>query len=282
MNTFASRRPFVLSAVICVLAAAASVGGLVVEGLYRDNPFVTSASRAADAVTLAIALPLLALGMAYARRGSMRARLVWLAMLDYMLYDYAFYLFGSAFNAFFLIYTGIVALSILALIFALADVDPREIARRFSPRTPARSVAMYMFVVATGLTVIYLIQSVNFIATGTLPPIVTISGHPTSVVFALDLTLLVPWLLIGGAWLWKRRPWGFVIASIVCMKGAVYTLVLAVGSLMAANAGVSEASAETPLWVILTVAGTVASLLLLLNVRPADRPVESPIPVNNR
>lgn len=55
---------------------------------------------------------------------------------------------------------------------------------------------------------------VGFITTGQLPPIVIQTGHPTSLVFALDLSLVVPVLVLGAIWLWKRRPWGYVLAAI--------------------------------------------------------------------
>jgi hypothetical protein len=91
------------------------------------------------------------------------------------------------------------------------------------------------------------------------------------VVFALDLSLLTPFLALSAIWLWRRRPWGFALAAMLLVKGTVYTLVLTAGSLFAANAGVPGALAETPLWIGLTIAGLIASLLLLGNLESANR-----------
>jgi hypothetical protein len=91
------------------------------------------------------------------------------------------------------------------------------------------------------------------------------------VVFALDLSLLTPFLALGAIWLWRRRPWGFALAAILLVKGVIYTLVLTAGSLFVANAGVPGASAETPLWIVLTIAGLIASLSLTGNLEPANR-----------
>src|SRR5689334_20342185 len=95
-----SRASFVLASAIAVLAAVASAGGLLIHRLYRDNTWVTAAWHGNDLVTLAAAVPLLIGGLVFARRGSQRAVLVWLGMLAYILYGYAFYLFGAAFNRF--------------------------------------------------------------------------------------------------------------------------------------------------------------------------------------
>ncbi len=189
--------------------------------------------------------------------------------LDYMLYNYAFYLFGAAFNWFFLIYAALLALSILALIFGLANLDVNGISQQVRKETPVKWIGGYFLFVASGLGLVYLIQSIGFIFTDSVPAIVTMSGHPTNVVFALDLTLLIPWLILGARWLMKRRPWGYVIAGILNVKGTLYTLVLGVNSILVVNAGISETS-ELPLWGTLTVLGLITSVLFYVNMSPEN------------
>jgi cellulose synthase/poly-beta-1,6-N-acetylglucosamine synthase-like glycosyltransferase len=218
-------------------------------------------------VTLVVAVPMLVAALILSIRGSHRATLIWLAMLNFMLYNYAFYLFGAAFNWFFLIYVLLFTLSIFALIFGLLNIDVNRISGRFQERTPVKWISGYLLFVAIGLSIIYISQSLAFVATGQLPEIVLKSGHPTSVIFALDLSLLVPVFTLGAIWLWKRRPWGYVLATMSAVKGATYTLVLTVVSLWGANAGVPGALEELPLWLFLTLAGLVASLFLLGNLK---------------
>ncbi len=257
--------PYTLSIIIAILAAIASAGGLLLHGLYRDNAFVTTTWLGNDAVTLFLAVPILVGSMFFSTRGSHRAQLVWMGTLDYMLYNYAFYLFGTSFNTFFLIYTALLGLSIFALILGLINLDVSGIRQQFRERTPVKWIGGYFLFVAVGLSAVYLMQSIAFIFTGQLPSIVTISGHPTSIVFALDLTLLVPWFVVGALWLMKRQPWGYVIAGILGVKGPLYTLVLAVNTVLVMNAGLAGAS-ELPLWITLTLLGLLASGLLYGNM----------------
>ena len=272
MSSYTKLKPaLVLSSVVAALAVIASAGGLFLEGLYRDNLFVTSAWKGNDLVTLFVGIPVLVAALIFSRRGSLRAQLVWMGMLDYLLYNYAFYLFGAAFNWFFLVYVALLALSILALIFGLVNLDVYAISQSFSQNTPVKWISAYMLFVAAGLTLVYLAQSLGFVFTGQLPGIVTNTGHPTSVVFALDLTLLVPYLMLGAIWLLKRWPWGYVLAGISTVKGPLYTLVLSVSSLWGARAGVPDVSAEIPLWASLTVLGLIAAGLLYGNLRTAGR-----------
>ena len=123
---------------------------------------------------------------------------------------------------------------------------------------------------AAGLSLVYILQSLNFIISGQLPAIVVLAGHPTNVVFALDLTLLIPWLLVGAVWLIKRQPWGFVIAGILSVKGPLYTLVLGFNSFLALNRGVTQTN-EIPLWATLTALGLSASLFLFFNMKSGPK-----------
>jgi hypothetical protein len=258
---------YVLSAIVAVLTIVACVGGLFIDGLYRDNAFATSAWQGTDLVTLAVAVPLLVAALILSPRGSFRAQLVWLGMLDYMLYNYAYYLFGTAFNRFFLIYVALFTLSMLALIFGLAKVDAKGIGQKFRARTPARWIASYMLFVAAGIGGLWIAQSLSFVYSGQVPDFILKVEHPTSVVFALDLSLVVPFLILGALWLWKRRPWGYVLATVLNVKGGVYMLALAAVTAMAAQAGLSESLAELPMWGLLSLGFIVASLFLLRNLR---------------
>jgi hypothetical protein len=268
------RPVYILTAIITILAIVASAGGLFIDHLYRDNLLVTSSWYGNDLVTLVVAVPMLVLALILSMRGSQRAQraqLVWLGMLDYMLYNYAFYLFGTAFNTFFLVYVALFALSIFALIFGLVALDVKGISQRFRARTPVRWIAGYMMFVAVGLSGVYVAQWVGFIATGQLPPIVIQTGHPTSVVFSLDLSLVVPVLALGAVWLWKRQPWGYVLAAIVNVKGAAYMLALCAVTLSAVRAGASEDVSQVALWGFIGLASLVASLFLLGNLEPSNK-----------
>lgn len=260
------RTAYRLSAIIIVLALAASLGGLFIKDIYQDNTFVTAAWNGNDFVTLVIALPLLFVSLILSMRGSQRAQLVWLGMLDYMLYNYAFYLFGAAFNSFFLIYVALFTLSMFALIFGLISLDVEALGRKFQNGIPARWISGYMFFLALGLIIVYSTQIYHFLAEDVVPSIVIMTGHPTSVVFALDLSLLVPPLIIGATWLWQRRHWGFVLAGILLTKGAVYPLALALGSYIAAKSGIPGVSSQTGFWVALSVSALIACLFLLGNM----------------
>jgi hypothetical protein len=278
MSGTQSRPAYVLSAIIALLMTAASAGGLFTDNPYRDNALVTAAWYGNDLVTLVVAVPLLLVALILSMRGSLKAQLVLLGMLDYALYNFAFYLFGAAFNRFFLVYVALFMLPIYALIFGLVNLDVKAISQTFRARTPVRWISAYMLLVALMLGGMWIFQSLSFIPTGQVPEIIVEVDHPTNVIAALDLSLVVSVLVLGAIWLWKRQPWGYVLAAMANVKSAVYSLVLAVSSATAALAGHEGAASLIPLWGFLSTAALIASVFLLANVRQPDRNSSAGLP----
>ena len=100
------------------------------------------------------------------------------------------------------------------------------------------------------------------------------AGRPTPVepevfklVAALDLSLMVRMLTGGGVLLWRRGAWGYVVAPIASIQGALYLLVLSVNSIVAIRRGFASAPGELPTWGTLAVFTSTIALVLLSNVR---------------
>lgn len=262
------RTAYILSWIVAALMTLVSAGGAIApEWLYRDNDLVTYAFRGQDIVTLVVSVPLLVVALLLERRGSARGRLLWMAMLLYAFYGYLFYAFGAAFNVFFLAYVAVMACSLYALVFSVPRIDASALVAAFgageSRARGVRAVALfYLLFTAVGLGLLWTGMSVGFIVTGDVPAAITAFGHPTGVVFALDLAIAVPLMVVGAVQLWKRRAWGWVLATVLSLKGVVYTLGLSVSTLSVAAAGAGT-SAELPIWGVLTVLGAASAVLLM-------------------
>lgn len=138
----------------------------------------------------------------------------------YTLYAYAFYLIGMPFNALFLSYVTIVALSTYTTIGILANIDGDAVRRRLAVGVPTRPVGG----VLAGFAIV-LIAYEAFAVVITL-----ISGTKVStlthVTWIVDLTLECPALLIGGILLWRRAALGYaVIAGLLLQIDALFVAV---------------------------------------------------------
>lgn len=272
------RAAYLLSSLIILLAIIASVGGLFFLELYRDNELVRKTWFINDLLTLFVMTPLLMGSLMLTIRQLQRAQLVWIAMLAYMLYNYAFYLFGAAFNTFFLLYVALFSLSLFALIFALASLDVNAISRAFSAKTPVRWISGFMMFIAGFLGFKWVADSLNFVFTGQLPKAIVDFAHPTNIVFALDLALIVPWMVLGAIWLWQRRPWGYVVGAIMTIKAATYGLVLITSTVYVALSGTYDSLA--PFYAFVFIGGLISVLVLFRNMTGENKTVTPTTPTN--
>jgi hypothetical protein len=259
---------YILSGIIAILALVQSLAGLLVNGVYRDNAWVTATWYGNDLITLVVALPVFVLALIYSVRGSMRAHLVWLAMLVYMLYNYSFYLLGAALNHLFLVYAALFSLSIQALVFSLPRVDALAFMRLFDAKTPRRFIGGFLLAFSFLVAGMWISQSVIFSLSGQIPQIVVDSKHVTNLVAAIDLSSQVPFLFLSGIWIWQKRPWGYVLAAIMSIADCVYMLVLLAFSPFAAKANVPGAWDFAPNWGILFLGCLVCCVLLYKNSVP--------------
>lgn len=245
-------------------AAVVSAGSLVWPGVYRDqSAWLRAVWWGNDLVTLVVAVPVLIAALVLAARGSRRGELVWYGGLGYMVYNYAYYLFGARINALFPVYVALFVASAIALMIALGTLNASAVAADFVPSVRERIAAGYMAFTGVGLGIAWIAQWAGIVFAGAKP---NLGEAGFQLVAAMDLSFMVPFFVLGAVLLWRRRPWGYVVAPIIMVQGALYTLVLAVNS---AVVGMRElqGAAELPVWSAWTLAGAVALSLLLAGVR---------------
>jgi hypothetical protein len=241
-----------------LLGALAAGSGLFIENLYRDNAFVQTAWRANDWVTIIVVLPALLISRLFSKR-LVKAQLVYTGLVAYLFYNYAFYLFGAYFNNVFLLYVGLVLLSAVIIIQTLVRLPVQRIT---AASKTVRWICIYLFIIAIMLCVVELLPSLRFMVTGEIPAIVKDSNHPTSIVYALDLTIVVPTSVLAAIWLWKLQSWGVVLAAIMLVKGVTYGLVLCAGTVLL-QMRQQHSDALLPFYVFIAIGG-MAGLLWLL------------------
>ena len=256
-----------LALVAIVLMAAQSTTGIAFPGLYRDVGFALDAWRVNDPVTLFAATPIALAALASARRGSQRAWLVLMGAMQYALYNYAFYLFGAALNAHFLLYVAAFVAAGAALVAGLAALDAAAIGRALAPRLPARPLAGYLAFWAGVLGIAWVAQALAYLVTGVEPGL---GMEAFRLIAALDLSLVVAPVAVAAAWLWRRRAWGYVLAVVMHVKGAVYALLLAIGSALGGPLAQGGGDGLLGLWVVFVVGSAVSLVVLLAGFREGD------------
>jgi len=249
------------SALLGVMVVQSSTG-LLFQAAYRDVDWMRATWFGNNWVTLLVAVPLLFMGSVHAARGSVRGLLVWLGAIGYAAYNYAFYLFGAALNAFFPMYVVGLLLAVSLLILVLSSIDAPRAADMFRPAVPVRLIGGSLVIIGVGLASVWIGMWAAYV----------FAGRPTLVdpdafrlVAALDLTSMVPALTVGGVLLWRGRRWGVVVAAIASIQGALYLFVLSINSIVLIRRGLANAPGELPIWGTLTIVTATLALLLFAN-----------------
>ena len=191
-----------LATIATVLAGIAAMTGLVVSGLYVDATNWVQQAQGTDLATLFLAVPVLAIGLWSAQRGSAAARLAVVAGLLYLVYNYAIFAFSVAMNPLTALYIAILGVALWSLVLGgrEAVAGTEDLARRLNRRAAGG------LPVAVGLlfSLLWLGQIVATSTTGILPPDLVKAGISANPVYALDLAFFLPLCALAGVGLLLR------------------------------------------------------------------------------
>jgi hypothetical protein len=261
--------PLGLTRVLLGLLTGAALAGLLVEGAYTGAESTAEMLRAYDLVTLVIVVPTLAVELHMARRGSVMAHLVVASLLGYVVYTYAYYLFGTGFNDLFLVHAAVFSTGLVALGVTLACLDRIALAESFHPRTRVRSIAGILGLLATALGAMWIYFAIDNAVTGDVPTGSRLVETDTVVHLgmALDLTLLVPLYAAAAGLLWRRAPWGYVLAGVALLAGLLHQLSYLVAMPFQVAGAVPDAVVSDPGEPVIVLLYLIASVLLFNGAR---------------
>lgn len=264
MNRSSYRTPVLtwLTLLVSCLALIASFGGLLIPDLYKDNEMIRRTWFANDLVTIPITI-LLLVSFLSQKRGDERPMLVWLGLMLYMFYNYAFYLFGTKFNEFFLIYVALFSLSLYAIVVGLLNVNVRAIHEGTLFRKRQLIISAFLFLLAIPLSIVEIKQCLTFIFSSKTPEVPTL-------IFALDLSTVIPTTILASILLWKNHPWGNILAMMMLVKSFAYGLVLVTGTLLLDASTSGAHDRLLPFYGSLVIGGLIFGVMHFRDLRPAD------------
>jgi hypothetical protein len=191
---------------------------MIVSGVYRYNAQrVVAEGIGWDVFTLFAAVPALLLCLIWLARGTLRARLFALGVLAYLFYQYLMYSVAWAFGPLFLLFVAIFALSLVAIVRIAATINMEELDSRTGPRFPALGMGIFSLAMAALLIIMWMARIVAAM-NGKIDGVLL--GQTTLVVQALDLGLVVPLAVFTGVTALRRRRIGYLLSSVVAIKGA--------------------------------------------------------------
>lgn len=257
-----------VSVVAAVIGAVASALALLdVERVYgRETVAFVDQAVAQDLVNLVLTAPATVLLAWLARRGSLRATLLWTGVLAFTVYNYVIYTMSIHVGPLFLAWVAVLGLTLWALVGGLRTVDPDRVAHELAA-VPHRLVGWFLVVVGALFTLLWLSDIVPAMVEGRVPAGAAGLDLPSNPVHVLDLAIYLPAVVAVGRLVLLRRPAGLLLAPAALVFLVTTGLPILVTPFVTAVRGGEPAWAVTGPVGVLTVLGVAVLTALLVRRR---------------
>ncbi|HYG56802.1 MAG TPA: hypothetical protein VD902_01850 [Symbiobacteriaceae bacterium] len=222
----------ILTALVLILTTVVAAGGIFIPGLYRFAPRLVIATQGQDLITL-LSLPVMLVAMLAAKRGSVRGAITWIGILGYVSYSAMGAAFGYNMNEFFLIYVALFSLTVFALVAGVSSLHVAGMEQRFDAAAPRRAVAGFLTLMALLLSALWLSRIIPNMTVNPIPDTI----EPYKYVYALDLGIIIPLMLLAAIWLWRWVTGGYLLAGCMLIKAVTMGLALLSMNLFNLRAG---------------------------------------------
>ena len=134
-----------ISIAAAVLAIGGNIAALLVPAIYAPlTPAFLTQAYAQDVANLALVAPAWLILAALTLRGSVRARLLWLGVLLFTVYNYVIYTLSVPFGPLFLLWVAVLGLSFYSLLGGVLTSDQEQAAAVLENRLPSRVTVMML------------------------------------------------------------------------------------------------------------------------------------------
>jgi hypothetical protein len=214
-----------LSGALVIITVIAATITLAAAHLLTGPAAMNGSARGTALVVLGVAVPSLMLSLHSTRGGSLVGTAILMGTLSYLTYNSMMFVFGTPYNRVFLLYVGMLSLSLWSLLVLVWRVVPAV------PATTVRlgrPVAVYLWLVAAMNALIWLSTIVPSIVADRPGAVTDGMGVATNPVFVQDLAIWLPAAAVVALGLWRRRPWGALLAGAVLVFWCIESVGVAV------------------------------------------------------
>lgn len=199
------RQVLVWTGALALLVTCSSLAGLLLPWVYaQETRNWTLQAQGQDVGNLLAVVVLLLAAPSYAR-GSLRAGLVWLGTLLYLVYAFVIYAMAVHFTHLFLVYVAVLALSAWGV---LLHVPRLRGLLGSHGNLRARAAAWVLIVIGLLFALLWLSELVPATVTGQAPASLAEAGLWVNPVHVIDLAVVLPAFVLTGAAALRGRPDG--------------------------------------------------------------------------
>ena len=243
-----------LSLVLALSLAIVSYYGAFVKGTYvHETPSMAAQGMGQDVVDLFIVLPLLLISLFFVWRNNKLAYFVFGGTLFYLLYSFVIYSLGVHFNNLFLWYCLTLGLSLYTFILMVSEMNSMEVESWFSHKLPARIIAGYLIIVAILFYLLWFKDIVPAVLNSTIPKSISDYNLLVNPVHVIDISFVLPGLIITAIFLIRKLRLGFIFAPIALVFILLMALALIGMIVMLKVKGITDETSVVGIFIALAI-----------------------------
>jgi hypothetical protein len=235
------------------------------KGIYQHmSADVAIQGIAQDYVTLFIGVPLLLAALCFARKGSLRGRIVLSGVAGYFLLTYLFYTAMAMYNIMFLAYVFLLSASFFTVILTLFSYDFSKIKAIFRSEKLVRTAGLFLLFNGSMVALLWFSTVLPPLLNGSIYP-AGLQHYTTLIVQGFDLGLFLPMAFVAGILARKKNVYGYLFTIIYVIFLTLLMTALTSKILFMANAGANV----IPVIFIMPTIGLISlifSILLIKNI----------------
>jgi len=243
------------------------------RGLYQfDSLFISGSFLGTDVITLVIGIPLLIIAYLLYRKSSIRGAFLLAGALSFFLYNGASMAFGAAYNALFLVYTGLFAVSLFSFIIVFQSINTDGLLSGIKEKMPEKGLAVFLFISGAILAFVWLSDIAAGFASGSAPPL--LGTYTTMVTYVLDLGVILPAILISGVLILRKKSAGYVLGFVMIFLCAVIGIIVIAQTIAQVALGITYTSQQLIVFIssfiIMSGFALWLAVLFLKNISPGS------------
>jgi hypothetical protein len=217
----------ILMIIMSALALGAALSGLISPRFYEGvlSAALLPGAFAQDVISVPAAVVLALMSLQFLKRQRFKSFIIMLGLCAYFFYAYGLFTISGHYNQLYPFYLLIFALAIYRLILGLSGFFPAAVAQTQLPAWLRRSLAAFFILVVVVFVPRWL---------AILLPAAAAKARPDAyAVSVLDLTVVMPALIITAYMLWRSIPFGNILAGVALLKSMTLIFSIALGTAVA-------------------------------------------------
>jgi hypothetical protein len=189
-------------------------------GIWNENTYVLETENwkeqglAQDIVDLFIIVPVLLVSGYFSYRQNKISRFIFGGTTLFLIYTYAIYTFAVHFNFLFLVYCFTFGLSVYSFIYFISTQSIAEVRNWFDDKAPVKPVGGVLIFFALLFYFLWLSEIIPAIIQNRTPQSLIETGLLTNPVHVIDISILLPGMILLAISLFRRMPAAFLLTPV--------------------------------------------------------------------